>query len=139
MNTELEKIRDTWAKKTEAKAKALAAAGEARLAEKEGRDPAAFWNTWERNGIEGQEKRLSDEHLALADKYVADHPEEFTEYENKTLEELVGAVSVLRAAGMDEAVQRIEVWLRHHFEPQNIGGEVRARVRLPGLGGKGDK
>ena len=136
MNAELEAIKDTWRKKTEAKARALEAVGEAKLAEKEGRDSSKFWATWEKNGIEGLEKKLADEQLALCEAYVTAHPEEFTEIQNMSLEECVTALEVFRKAGMEDSEWRVEAWLRHHFEPQNIGGEARARVRLPGPGGK---
>lgn len=67
-----------------------------------------------------------------ADEYVAAHPEEFTQFEGKTLESLVKAVDVFRAAGFDEEQLRVETWLLHHFEPQNIGGVATVTVRVTG-------
>jgi hypothetical protein len=47
-----------------------------------------------------------------------------------SLEECVNAVSVFRQAGMAEEQWRVETWLLHRFEPQNIGGPVKAKVRV---------
>jgi hypothetical protein len=65
----------------------------------------------------------------LADDYVAANPAEFTELEKLDLPQLVTAVDVFRAAGLVESKQRVETWLWHNFEPQNIGGEAAAQVR----------
>lgn len=69
---------------------------------------------------------------ALADEYVAEHESEFTELSKLDVVKLVGAVDVFRAAGLEESQHRVEVWLLHHFEPQNIGGPVDAQVRVVG-------
>ena len=69
---------------------------------------------------------------ALADEYVAAHPEEFTEYAELSIEQLVAAVDAFRAAGIDPLRQRVETWLWHHFEPQSIGGPAIAQVRAAG-------
>ena len=66
---------------------------------------------------------------AAADEYVAANPDEFAGFSDKTLPELVESVDVFRAAGYTEEVQRIDVWLWHHFEPQNIGGPATVVVR----------
>jgi hypothetical protein len=66
---------------------------------------------------------------ALADAYVTANPAEFTELAGLSIEQLVTAVDVFRAAGLVESQQRVEVWLWHHFEPQNIGGTHEAIVR----------
>jgi hypothetical protein len=68
---------------------------------------------------------------SLADAYVAEHPAEFTELSNMTLEQLVQAVDVFRAAGLTESLQRVETWLWHHFEAQTIGGPATVQVRNP--------
>jgi hypothetical protein len=64
-----------------------------------------------------------------ADAYVAEHPDEFAQFEGKSLEELVRAVDVFREAGWVEEHLRVETWLWHHFEPQNIGGAAVVQVR----------
>ena len=69
----------------------------------------------------------------LSDAYVAAHPEYFTELQNMSLEECVQAASVFRKAGMEESQWHVKTWLWHHFEPQNIGGPMVARVRIPGV------
>lgn len=73
-----------------------------------------------------------DEALArqLSDSLVAANPDQFSSLENMTVEQLVQAVDVFRAAGMEQDQWRIEAWLLHHFEPQNIGGPVEATVRV---------
>lgn len=70
----------------------------------------------------------------IADKYISEHPDQFTDYVNMTTQEISDAASVLRAAGMDDAATRVEMWVRAKFEPQNIGGEVEAvRRAIPGF------
>lgn len=69
---------------------------------------------------------------AAADAYVAANADEFSDFASKTLEELVSAIDVFRAAGYTDQVQRIDVWLWHHFEPQNIGGAAVVQVRVAG-------
>lgn len=72
-----------------------------------------------------------DKVRALADAYVAEHPDEFKELSSLTLEQLVQSVDVFRAANLTESLQRVETWLWHHFEPQNIGGPATVTVRNP--------
>ena len=69
---------------------------------------------------------------SMSDAYVAANPGEFTGYEGKTIENLALAIDVFRDAGMDEEVQRMEVWLLHRFEPQNIGGVYQPQIRVVG-------
>lgn len=66
----------------------------------------------------------------LADQFVADNPDLYTEYPAKNVVELVEAVDVLRLAGMEDEQWRVEAWLLHRYEPQNIGGPVEATVRI---------
>lgn len=65
----------------------------------------------------------------LADAYVSEHPDEFKELSTLDIEQLVQAVDVFRQAGLKESLLRVETWLWHHFEPQNIGGTHSATVR----------
>lgn len=138
MNSELQAIKNKWAEKTAAKERALAAMGEAYLAERDGRtaDAGEAWARWQVDGIQGAEKALADEQLEMCKSYVEAHSDEFEKVKDLTIEECVSALSVFRAAGYDEDAQRLEVWLRYHFEPQHIGGPMQARVRLPFPGGK---
>lgn len=70
--------------------------------------------------------------LALSDTYVSNHPEEFDGYADMDLEQLVGALEVFRAAGMDENEWRCQAYLFHKFEPQNIGGTYQPQLRIVG-------
>ena len=69
---------------------------------------------------------------SMADDYVAAHAAEFIGFDAKTIEQLCGAIDTFQEAGMDEEVQRIEVWLLHRFEPQNIGGTYQPQIRIAG-------
>ena len=92
-------------------------------------DLEAIKDAWDKETGGGREETRTRE---MCDRYVKAHPEQFTKLAGMTLEELVQSVSVFRQAGWEEEQWLIEVWLLHHFEPQNIGGTVTARVRLPG-------
>lgn len=71
--------------------------------------------------------------VALADAYIADHPELFEKLSDMGIEDCVSAVGVFRAAGMEEDQWLVETWLLSRFEPQQIGGEYHPQVRVPGL------
>src|SRR5690242_14731231 len=66
----------------------------------------------------------------LAAEYVEAHPGEFTELSEKTIEECVEVVDVMRSAGLDESHWRAEAWIMYKWEPQNIGGTVGPVVRI---------
>ena len=68
----------------------------------------------------------------MSDDYVTTNPSEFTGFEDKNIEQLCSAIDTFREAGMDEEVQRMEVWLLHRFEPQNIGGTYQPQIRIAG-------
>lgn len=78
-----------------------------------------------------------DEARRLADEFVAENPGYYSDYAGKSVHELVEAVDLLRSAGMEEEHWRVEAWLLHRFEPQNIGGPVEAIVRVPTTTGEG--
>ena len=71
-----------------------------------------------------------DKAVALSDAYIAAHPDQFTDYHDMTLQDAVKAVDVFRAAGMDEAEWRLQAWIFHRFEFQNIGGTTAPTVRF---------
>jgi hypothetical protein len=77
----------------------------------------------------------------LAEAYVEAHPEQYADdiYENslatRSVEDLVKAVDVFRAAGMEEQQWIIETFLLAKFEPQNIGGTSQVVLRVLGLNG----
>jgi hypothetical protein len=91
----------------------------------------AIKNAWDKTTGGGRDDAGT---RALCDTYVATHPEQFADYRGMKIEDCVRAVSVFRAAGLDEAQWRAEVWLLHRFEPQHIGGPMRAQIRLPSTG-----
>lgn len=71
-----------------------------------------------------------NEARALSDAYVTAHPEEFTRFDGLTIEAVVQAVDVFRAAQMPEDQYRAEVCHLHTWDPQNIGGEVQPQLRV---------
>lgn len=70
-----------------------------------------------------------DKARKVADAYVKAHPDEFADYADKTLESVVQAVDVFRAAGMENDQYRAEAWHLHAWEPQSIGGNVVPQKR----------
>lgn len=71
-----------------------------------------------------------DEARSLGKAYVLANTNEFPEsdYASRTVEELVAAVDVFRAAGMLDAQWRVEAWLLFRYAPQNIGGTVQPAI-----------
>lgn len=69
-----------------------------------------------------------------ADVYVSEHPDQFVNMQDLTLEECVKALEVFRDAGFEEQWKRVQVFLWHRFEPQSIGGTYQATVRIPDNG-----
>ena len=90
----------------------------------------AIKDAWDKNTGNGRDE---DGTRAMCDAYVEAHPDQFTALREMTIEECVNAVSVFRQAGMAEEQWKVEVWLLHHFAPQQIGGPMQAQVRIPGL------
>lgn len=86
-------------------------------------------DTWSKDTGDGRDEARTRE---LADAYVEAHGDEFSSLKDLSLEDLVKAVDVFRAAGMDTEVWRIETYLLHKYEPQNIGGAAAPTVRFPG-------
>ncbi|OBF77104.1 hypothetical protein [Mycolicibacterium fortuitum] len=74
--------------------------------------------------------RDQTEAVALADAYVAAHPDEFAYLATMSIESCVAFIDVFRAQGDEDSQWRVEAWLLHHFEPQTIGGTVEAKVRV---------
>jgi hypothetical protein len=92
----------------------------------------------------------------ICDEYVAKHSEDFADLlaletpdktDEQVKDELVAmvdgrreAAAVFRSAGMEYEAQqcdadklRIDVWIMHRVEPQNIGGAVQAKLRKVNL------
>lgn len=86
----------------------------------------AIRDAWDKTTGDGRDEVARE----LADAYVADHEDQFASLRDMSLEQCVQALDVFRAAGMEEEQWRVEAWLLHRFEPQNIGGAAEAKVRL---------
>ena len=108
----------------------------------------AISDAWDKSVGEGRDE---NEARRLADRYVEAHPEQFAVLATLTQEQCVQAIDVLRdqpnnnlapvvcatILGADATPSdwfRIQVWLWHRYEPQNIGGEVEAKLRIPTSG-----
>ena len=76
------------------------------------------------------EERDEDYVRELSDAYVAQYPAEFESYEGLDEHACVKALEVFRDAGLEDDAFRVQVWLWHYFEPQEIGGTYRAKVRV---------
>lgn len=87
----------------------------------------AIRDAWDKDTGGGRDEEAA---RTAADAYVKDHPDEFTELADMTLEQCVQAVDVFRAANMVDSQWRVEAWLLHHYEPQNIGGAAAPTVRI---------
>jgi hypothetical protein len=80
--------------------------------------------------------RDADLARSLADAYVANHPEEFNHVRDLSLPDAVKVLELFRHIGNAEGEWRVEAWLMHRFEPQNIGGEANFVIRVPKPGGE---
>lgn len=78
--------------------------------------------------------RDMDQVRALADAYVAAHPEEFTNFQTLERDQCVRFLDVFREEGLEEDQWRIEAWIQHRWNPMVIGGPIQATVRTPGNG-----
>ena len=87
----------------------------------------AIRDAWDHDTGKGRDTAKA---VALADTYVAEHPDEFTQLAALTLDDCVTALEVFRAAGFTDDEWRIQTWIFHKFEFQTIGGPVEAKVRL---------
>lgn len=84
-------------------------------------------DAWDKETGEGRDEELT---RSLADAYVTENPAEFAELEALSLEDLVKAVDVFRAAGLTDSQLRVEAWIFHSYKPQNIGGTYSAELRV---------
>lgn len=87
----------------------------------------AIKEAWNSETGEGRDEELVRD---MSDTYVADHPDEFTSFDGLDAAQCVKALEVFRAAGLEEDEFRVQVWIWHHFEPQEIGGTYKAKVRV---------
>lgn len=133
MDAAVQAFKDKTAEKAAAKQKSLAAVGEAKLAEHEGRtaDAERAWATVAEYGMEGIEGECHKALQAMADAYVAANPERFVMFEEYVTPEgndhVVKAISVMSTAGMEEAALELTMFERAKFERvQRVGATVRA-------------
>ncbi len=103
-----------------------------------------LFDAWDKETGDGRDHARAVE---ISDAYVADNASDFAGLRELTIEECVALVDVqreaaakFREAGMenlavlcDSEKLRIDVWLLHAFEPQNIGGVYKATLRNVGI------
>lgn len=102
-------------------------------------DLQAIKDAWEGRASAGLASSSPDEQVsleddnnvyALADEFVAANPDDYAAWENLSLDILVKTLEEARDKGDEESVWKIQAWLFHHFEPQNIGGTYKAELRI---------
>lgn len=103
------------------------------------KDIQAIKEAWEKrpaagiasSGDTGAKKAQNDKKIvAMADEYVANHPEIYDSFQDVSLEDCIAVLESFRAGGMEDKQWEIEIWILHHWEPQQIGGPVTATVRV---------
>lgn len=134
MIPEVQLFIDTWAAKSAAKQEALAAVGAAKFAELDGKDATALWQTVAEKGFsEGEEGRLYAEALAIAERYVKEHADEFVSFEAfvnpESHETLVKLIGLLDKEGRPEEAAKLTMFELVRFERQHIGQAMKAVVR----------
>lgn len=88
---------------------------------------AAIKDLWDSETGEGRDWEMVRQ---LSDEYVAAHPDEFESFQSLDEVQCVKALEVFREAGLEDDEYRVQVWIWHHFEPQEIGGTYKATVRV---------
>jgi hypothetical protein len=96
-------------------------------------------DAWEKRDARGQRSSsgkasLEDDQKVYkqADAYVKAHAKDFAGWENLSRDVLVRTLEDYREKGQDDEETKVQIWLWHRFEPQNIGGAYEATVRVPG-------
>ena len=87
---------------------------------------APIFEAWDKESGDGRD---ADEAYRLSDEYVDSHPDEFAGFEGLGLEDCVSILERRREAG-DPGWAKMQVWLWHRFEPQNIGGVYQPTLRV---------
>ena len=133
MSAETEAFRTVWAEKSAAKERVMEALGRAKLAERDGKSAAADWKIVADQGMTtGVEGMKQAEAQAMADGLFTNHPELFTFFTDKTVEQLCTLADAYRAMGLEDDLTLLTMYELARFERQHIGGTVKARIRLPG-------
>ena len=133
MNTDVQAFVDKWAEKTAAKQDVLDALGQAKAYEAQGIDASGEWAIVEKRGINGDEGRLYEEAVAIAEAYVTAHPEQFVMFEDLVASErhgdLVEVMSALRERRREEEVAKLTMFELVRFERQHIGQAMQVVTR----------
>lgn len=134
MDPAVQAFKDKMAEKAAAKQKALAAAGEARFVELQGRDASAFWDVVADYGIDGAEGRAFAEMQHMADAYVEANPGQFTAVEHLVTpegnEQLVLMIAALGKAGQEEYALKLTMFELATFDRQQFGVTPKPALRL---------
>jgi hypothetical protein len=100
-------------------------------------DLKALREAWEKRDARGTRSSSGkasleddDKVYKLADKYVTANKADYAGFENLPLEALVRTLESCREQGDEDGEWKIQAWLFHHFEPQNIGGTYQPELRL---------
>lgn len=102
-----------------------------------------LFDVWDKDTGSGRDHTRAVE---ISDEYVSNNATDFDSLRDLSIEECVALIDVqreaafkFREAGMDNLAVlcdaeklKIDVWLLHAFEPQNIGGQYRATLRNVG-------
>lgn len=91
-------------------------------------DLEAIKDAWDKTTGQGRDEGARE----LARAYVTAHPELFTGLEHFDVPLLVELESRRRNSGDEEGAWNVEAWLLACVPPQNIGGEYKAEIVLPG-------
>ena len=138
MEVSVQAFLNTWAAKSAAKQEALIAVGAAKFAEQDGRpkDADKQWAIVAAKGINGDEGRLYAEALAIAEAYVAEHPEQFAGFEGYVNPDdhglLVELTGLMGKRGRKEEEAKLTMFELVRFERQHIGQATRAVARKVG-------
>ncbi len=97
----------------------------------------AIKDGWEKRDARGTRSSTGKADLAdddkvrsLADKHVKANAKDYAGWENLSLETLVKTVDEAREVGDEEKLWKVEAYLLHKFEPQNIGGTYEPKLRI---------
>lgn len=89
-------------------------------------------DAWDKTSGDGRDENLA---RTLADEWVDANPEWVAINGDRTVEQFCDAIGVYRDAGNKEEVWKIEAWLLHRYEPQQIGGSTEPQIRVVPEGG----
>lgn len=78
----------------------------------------------------GDELAKEDESVyKLADKYVDANPDAYAGFEHLDRDVLVPLLESYREKGDEEGEWRVQAWIFHQFDPQQIGGTAEVKLR----------